>query len=74
MKNKEENIWDNIQFPIVKNISPKTIGESIAGITAEETAKAMKEMFDKFEKETGFKPVIKGNTLPTRVLFPKENK
>jgi hypothetical protein len=32
----------------------------------------MKRMFDKFEKETGFKPVVVGSEMPTRVLFPKE--
>lgn len=34
----------------------------------------MKEMFDNFEKTTGYKPVVVGDSLPTRVLIPDSNK
>ena len=66
----DENI---VNFPIVKNISPKLLSDDIKGMSAEETQKTMKEMFDKFEKLTSLKPIIVGNKLPTKVLFPKEN-
>ena len=63
----------NLQFTIVKNVSPRLASDDIKGMTAEETREAIGKMFDEFEKLTGLKPVIKGNTLPTRVLFPPEN-
>jgi hypothetical protein len=63
----------NLQFPIVKNINPQLLCDVIKPMTAEEVSKAMGEMFDNFEKETGLKPIIVGDTLPTRVLIPKDN-
>lgn len=47
--------------------------DDIKGMTAEETREAMKKMFENFEKQTGYKPIIVGNELPTGVLFPMEN-
>lgn len=66
--------YKDLRFPIIKNIQPQTLASQLPSYTAEETAKMMKEMFDKFERDFGFKVVLKGNTLPTRVLFPEENK
>ena len=68
----ETNVW-NLQFPVVKNISPRLLADDIKGMTTEETRKAMKKMFDDFEKQTGLKPIIVGDSLPTNVLIPKEN-
>lgn len=65
--------FDDLQFPFVKKVPAKLLADEITGMTAEETAKAMKDMFVNFEKMTGCKPVIVGDSLPTRVLFPKEN-
>lgn len=73
MKNIEDDSWDGIYLPIVKNIHPGSLRDRIIGMTSEEVRNEMKRMFDKFEKETGFKPVVVGSEMPTRVLFPKEN-
>ena len=70
---KDKNNMFNLNFPIVKNISPRLLADDIKGMTAEETAEAMKKMFDDFEKQTGYKPIMVGDSLPTRVLFPSEN-
>lgn len=72
MKKEKNNIF-NLQFPAVKNISPRLLADDIMGMTAEETREAMKKLFDNFEKQTGLKPMILGDTLPTSVLVPKEN-
>jgi len=67
-KNKK---FFNVQFPIIKNISGKLLGDSIEGMSAEETSIAMQKMFDNFEAMTGLKPNITGNKSPIRVLLPK---
>ena len=72
MEKKTNDIF-NWQFPVVKNISPRLLADDIKCMTAEETREAMKKLFDNFEKQTGLKPMILGNTLPTSVLIPKEN-
>jgi len=73
MENKDEMGDFNLNFPIVKNISPKLLADDIKAMTAEETRNAMKKIFDDFEKLTGIKPKIVGYKLPINVLFPKEN-
>ena len=73
----EENKFDENLFPLfpkVNKISPKLLADNIIGMTAEETCKAMKEMFDNFENQTGYKPVVISDSLPVKVLIPKENK
>lgn len=60
-------------FPLIKNIAPRLLADDIKGMSTEETRIAMKKMFDNFEKQTGYKPIIVGDSLPTSVLFPKEN-
>lgn len=70
---KETNDIFNLQFPVVKNISPRLLADDIKGMTAEETREAMKKLFDNFEKQTGLKPMILGNTMPTNILIPEEN-
>lgn len=62
-----------LNFPIVKNIHPRTIADDLEPLSNEETAKRMKEIFDKVEELSGYKVVVKGDTMPTRVLIPKEN-
>jgi GH25 family lysozyme M1 (1,4-beta-N-acetylmuramidase) len=62
-----------VNFPIVKNVSPRLLADDIKGMTTEETREAMKKMFDDFEKQTGYNPIIVGDESPTRVLFPSEN-
>jgi hypothetical protein len=71
-KIEERYIFDNI-FPIIKNVHPKLLGDDIKGKTIEETRKTMKKMFNDFERKTSYKPIIVGNKLPTKVLFPLEN-
>lgn len=71
MKNSEE--WNHIVLPIVKNIHPGSLRVNIKGMSAEETRDELKKIFDKFEKETGFKPVVVGDKMPINVLVPKEN-
>jgi len=73
-ENKDEmEIFNNLQFPIVKNISPTLSADDIKGMTSEETREAMKKMFENFEKQTGYKPIVVGNVSPIKVLFPPEN-
>lgn len=71
MKNSEE--WNHIVLPIPKNIHLGSLRDGIKGITAEEARDQMKEMFNKFEKETGFKPVVIGSEMPINAINPKEN-
>lgn len=73
MENKDEMSVFNLQFPVVKNVPVRLFADDIKGMTAKETSEAMKKMFDNFEKQTGMKPIIIGDSLPTKVLFPKEN-
>lgn len=70
---EKEFDWNLIQFPVVKNIQPTLLADRLPSMTFEEVAKEMGKLFKKFEKKTGFKPVIVGDSMPTRVLFPKEN-
>jgi len=65
--------WNLIQFPVVRNIHPTLLADRLPSMTFEEVAKEMRKLFEKFEKATGYKPVIVGDSMPTRVLFPKEN-
>lgn len=69
---KEQFDIFNLQFPVIKNISPRLMSNEIKGMSAEETRVAMKKMFDNFEKQTGYKPILVGDKLPTSTLFPKE--
>jgi hypothetical protein len=62
-----------VEFPIVKNVGAKLIGDEISGKNSEEAMEEMKKIFDEFEKLTGFKAIIVGDSLPTKVLTPKEN-
>lgn len=48
---KDEMGVFNLNFPIVKNVSPKLLADDIKGMTTEETREAMKKMFDDFEKQ-----------------------
>jgi hypothetical protein len=75
MENDKKDEMDvfNLNFPIVKNVSPKLLADDIKGMTTEETRETMKKMFDDFEKQTGYKPIIVGDESPTKVLFPPEN-
>lgn len=70
-KNKQE--FKDVQFPNVKNIHARTLAQDIIPMSSKQVRNAMREMFEKFENETGYKPVILGNNFPTRVFFPKEN-
>jgi len=67
------DIFNSLQFPIVKNIPPRLLADDIKGMTTEEVREAMKKMFDDFQKQTGYKPIIIGSESPIRVLFPAEN-
>jgi len=70
-KNKEDF---NIEFPIVRNVQTKLLADNIQGKTSEEVREIMKKMFDEVKKMTGMKIVVKGTRMPTRKLFPDENK
>jgi len=72
MKNIEDDSWDGIFLPMVKNIHSGSLRDGLIGMTSEDVRNEMKRMFDKFEKETGFKPVVVGGKMPINVLFPKE--
>mgnify|MGYP006935505978 CR=1 FL=1 len=63
--------WD---FPYVKNVPPMTLSSQIKGMTAEEVREAMGKMFEDIQKTTGREIVVVGNTLPTRVFTPTEDK
>jgi hypothetical protein len=73
MKNIEGGSWDGIFLPMVKNIHSGSLSDGLISMTPEEVRNEMKRMFDKFEKETGFKPVVVGGKTPISVLFPKEH-
>lgn len=60
-----------ISFPKVKNVAPYTLASQIEGISTEDMPAAMEKMFKNLEKQTGYKVNIVGDSLPTRVLYPK---
>ncbi len=42
---EEKTKWDNFQFPIVKNISPRLLSDEIEGIPTEDMPRRMAEMY-----------------------------
>jgi GH25 family lysozyme M1 (1,4-beta-N-acetylmuramidase) len=62
-----------IMIPMVKRISPTSITSDIKGMSVEETREEMKKIFEKFEKQTGYKPIVVGDKSPINILFPTEN-
>jgi hypothetical protein len=70
---KEEEIWKDIQFPIIKNVAAKLLADDIKGMTREEVSEAMGKMFKDIEEKTGYKVNIDvTNNSPIKSLFPEE--
>ena len=67
----KDDIIKSFSFPIVKNIQPCTLASQIKGIPTEDMPEAMEKMFREVEKLSGHKIEIVGDSLPTRVLYPK---
>lgn len=68
-----DNLFETIQFPKVKNIFPKLLSDDIQPLTSETVGEAMAKMFQKFEEQTGFKVIVIGNDSPVSVLIPEEH-
>ncbi len=62
-----------MKIPLVKRQAAILLADELQSMSADELRETMKKMFDKFEKLTGLKPMVAGNRMPTKVLFPKEN-
>ena len=43
--NNNKTKWEDIKFPIVKNLQAKTLADSIEGIPTEDMPKRMEEMY-----------------------------
>ena len=43
---EEKTKWEDFQFPIVKNISPRLLSDEIEGISTEDMPRRMAEMFE----------------------------
>jgi hypothetical protein len=70
---KEEEIWKDIQFPIIKNVAAKLLADDIKGMTREEVSEAMGKMFKDIEEKTGYKVNIDvTNNSQIKSLFPEE--
>lgn len=53
----EQNIWDQIKFPVIKNIQPKSFLEDIIPLTPEQVREGLNKMIKKLQtiaKEKGF--------------------
>lgn len=50
MKMNKKTKWDDIKFPIVRNIKAKTLANEIEGIPTEDMPKRMAEMFTSVHK------------------------
>lgn len=67
-----KSVWKDLQCPVVKNISPTTIGDKIEPMTNEQVKEEMGKMIKKLEDLTGRKVVIKSNGSPIKVMLPEE--
>ena len=70
---KDQNIWNTFQFPIVKNWPIHSISDQIEGKNCFQVQAAMREMFKKIEEETGYSVFVNGNQTPISSLIPDEN-
>jgi hypothetical protein len=43
--NNDKTKWEDIKFPVVKNIQSRTLADSIVGIPTEDMPKRMDEMY-----------------------------
>lgn len=50
MKKEEKTKWEDIKFPIVKNIQPISLADSIEGISTEDMPRRMAEMYQSVSK------------------------
>lgn len=72
-KEKEKETIDfNFSFPIIKNIVPQTIAESIQGMTSEQTRNAMRALFEKIEKISGYEVNMQSGNTPIQVFNPNK--
>ena len=43
---EEKTKWEDFQFPIIKNVSPRLLSDEIEGIATEDMPRRMAEMFE----------------------------
>jgi hypothetical protein len=43
---EEKTKWEDLQFPIIKNVSPRLLSDDIEGIATEDMPRRMAEMFE----------------------------
>ena len=43
---EEKTKWEDLQFPIIKNVSPRLLSDEIEGIPTEDMPRRMAEMFE----------------------------
>ena len=65
--------FEKLGFPKVKHIKPKLLSDEIISMTKDDVVKYFRQLFDELKELTGKDVVIIGDSLPTRVLMPREN-
>ena len=43
---EEKTKWEDIKFPVIKNVSPRLLSDEIEGIPTEDMPRRMAEMFE----------------------------
>ena len=72
-KEKDNNPFSRIKFPIVENVPAKLIADDITPKTAEEVRKELGNIFKEILKKTGNNITIEKGDSPIQVLNPNKD-
>ena len=72
-KEKDNNPFSRLKFPIVENVSAKLIADDITPKTAEEVRKELGNVFKEISKKTGNNITIENGDSPIQVLNPNRD-
>ena len=72
-KEKDNNPFSRLKFPIVKNVPAKLIADDITPKTSEEVRKELGNIFKEILKKTGNNITIENGDSPIQVLNPNRD-
>jgi len=72
-KEKDNNPFSRLKFPIVKNVKPNLISDDIIPKTAEEVREELGNVFKKILKETGNNITMENGDSPIQILNPNKD-
>jgi hypothetical protein len=72
-KEKDNNPFSRLKFPIVKNVPSKLIADDITPKTAEEVRKELAKFLMDLSKKTGNNITIENGDSPIQVLNPNRD-